>query len=641
MTAEFGYAGKILQVDLDSGNITCLETNNFSDRFLGGRGIGAKIYWDRVSPDVGASDAKNPLIFATGPLAGFTGLAGSRLQICGKSQATTPEGFCYSNIGGRWGTELKFAGYDALIITGKSDQPIYLLINDNVVEIRNAGTVWGKDSVETREILKGELGASAKVLAVGAAGENSVSFATILAEDDASSSGGFAAVMGSKKLKAIVVKGSGKVEAANPQRLREVAQHIRELAKDRMITPPTLFPPPKKRHACYGCIAGCLRMIFEASNGEKGKFMCQASAFYKGPAREYYKQPTEVPFHATRLCDKYGLDTMVLGPMLIWLSRCSKAGILTDGNTNLPISKFGSLEFIESLVKKISLREGFGSILADGMIQAADSIGNGSSQLIGDLIFPKTGQTYIYDPRMYVTAGIFYATEPRQPIQHLHEIAMLMMHWAEWYRGAENDYVSTEVVRAIARRFWGSEAAADFSTYEGKALAAKKIQDRQYAKECLILCDYAWPIAHVKNLPDHIGDPTLESQILSAIIGKDIEEEEELYGIGERVFNLQRAILIREGRSGREADSLPDFTFTMPLQTQTNNPQCLLPAKGEKVITRKNEVLDRDKFENMKSEYYSLRGWDSATGLQTATKLKQLGLQDIAEDLARRELIVS
>lgn len=275
------------------------------------------------------------------------------------------------------------------------------------------------------------------------------------------------------------------------------------------------------------------------------------------------------------------------------------------------------------------------------MIQAADSIGNGSSQLIGDLIFPKTGQTYIYDPRMYVTAGIFYATEPRQPIQHLHEIAMLMMHWAEWYRGAENDYVSTEVVRAIARRFWGSEAAADFSTYEGKALAAKKIQDRQYAKECLILCDYAWPIAHVKNLPDHIGDPTLESQILSAIIGKDIEEEEELYGIGERVFNLQRAILIREGRSGREADSLPDFTFTMPLQTQTNNPQCLLPAKGEKVITRKNEVLDRDKFENMKSEYYSLRGWDSATGLQTATKLKQLGLQDIAEDLARRELIVS
>ena len=643
MVTEFGYAGKILRVDLSSGSITYVPTVYYADKFIGGRGIAAKIYWDEVPPNVKAFDAENLLIFVTGPLAGFTSLAGSRLQICGKSPATNPEMFCYADVGGSWGAELKFSGYDGIVIQGKSDKPVLFSLQDGMAEIRDASTLWGKNSVETREILKREFGSSVKVLATGIAGENMVPFTTILADDDAAGASGFAAVMGSKKLKAVVVRGSGKVAPADPEKLRKLTEYVRKLAKDRSITPPMLkeapFPPTHKRRACYGCIAGCLRAVYEASNGDKGKFMCQQSGCYMDAAMEYYKKWTEVPFYAARLCDKYGLDTMVIEPLIKWLRKCEQAGILTDEKTGIPISKYGSLEFIESVIKKISLREGFGNILAQGIIKAADFVGGGAKELIGDLVFPRTGEEWVYDPRMFITTGIFYAMEPKRPIQHLHEISWLIAQWVAWKNGVEDAYVSSDVVRMVAKRFWGSEVAGDFSTYEGKALAAKKIQDRQYVKESLILCDYAWPIAHVRYSEDHLGDPAIESKIFSAIVGKEVDEEG-LYRIGERVFNLQRAILVREGHRGREADKLPEFSYTIPLQLTEHNPECLLPGEGGKVITRKGAVVDKDKFESMRDEYYSYRGWDVTTGFQTVSKLEQLELKDIAEDLAQRGLVV-
>ena len=135
--------------------------------------------------------------------------------------------------------------------------------------------------------------------------------------------------------------GLGRVRAANPESLREVTQYVRQLTRDRTITPPTLTVP-KKRNACQGCIAGCIRTILQGSTGEKGKSMCQAAGFYMGPAMKYYKQPTEVPFQANRLCDKYGLDTMVVEPIILWLLRCQQSGILTDERVGIPISKFGS-----------------------------------------------------------------------------------------------------------------------------------------------------------------------------------------------------------------------------------------------------------------------------------------------------------
>jgi len=228
--------------------------------------------------------------------------------------------------------------------------------------------------------------------------------------------------------------------------------------------------------------------------------------------------------------------------------------------------------------------------------------------------------------------------EPRIPMQQLHEIGALIPKWVSWAKKAEGAVVSGEVIRAIAKRFWGSELAADFSTCEGKALAAKKIQDRQYAKECLILCDYLWPIIDLAFSADHVGDPTLESKVLSAVTGHEVDEEG-LYRMGERVFNLQRAILVREGHRGRDFDSLPDHCFTAPLQYDQLNPECLVPGKGGEVISRKGTVVDRKEFERMKDEYYQLRQWDVATGLQTKAKLQELGLEDVTQDLEQRGLI--
>jgi len=602
--------------------------------FLGGRGIAAKIYWDEVSPETNALDAGNRLIFAIGPLAGLHALGTSRWTVCGKSPLSTPEHFCYSNLGGRWGAELKFAGYDAIVVQGKSDKPVYLYIHDGVAELKDASALWGKGTVETREILKGELGSSVKVVAIGPAGENMVTTASLLADNDASGSGGLGAVMGSKRLKAVVVKGTRKgVKIAQPERLRELTRYFRGLGKGVFIAWGTDFMvtgAKAKKDPCYGCLGNCLRVMYRGEDGRRGKFMCQSAAFYQLWAYRYYGEQNDVPFYANRLCDDYGLDTWALEAMLAWLYRCYRAGLISEENIGLPMSKLGSLEFIETLVRMISLREGFGDILAQGLDKAVNATGSEAASQVRH-IDP-------YEPRLYITTALLWAMEPREPIQELHEVGLPLAQWVSWAKGIEGAYVSSDVVRAIAKRFWGNEAAADLSTCEGKAVAGKRIQDRQYAKECLILCDWVFPVMDSKNTEDHVGDPSLESKILSAVTGDEVDEQS-LYRIGERVFNLQRAILVREGHRAREDDKLPDEWHTMPLKKGVLDPECLVPGKHGEVTSRIGAVVDRQEFEKLKDEYYQLRRWDIVTGLQSRGILEELGLKDIAEDLEPRGLI--
>lgn len=187
-TGEFGYAGKILMVNLSTARMTEEATASYADRFLGGKGIAAKIYWDEVPPDVGPLDPDNRLIFITGPFAGITGVAGSRWLICGKTPAFYPSRFNSCSLGGRWGAQLKLTGYDGIVVQGKSEKPAYLLIQGDTAELRDASALWGKDAVAVREILKGELGKSARVVTMGPAGENLVSMATVLADQDAAGS---------------------------------------------------------------------------------------------------------------------------------------------------------------------------------------------------------------------------------------------------------------------------------------------------------------------------------------------------------------------------------------------------------------------------------------------------------------------
>jgi aldehyde:ferredoxin oxidoreductase len=243
-----------------------------------------------------------------------------------------------------------------------------------------------------------------------------------------------------------------------------------------------------------------------------------------------------------------------------------------------------------------------------------------------------------YGGRTYIVNGLMYATEVRMPIQQLHKASIPVMQWLGWVQHLEGAYVSGAVFRGISARFFGSEAAADFSSYKDKGLAAKTIQDRQYAAECLVLCDYAWPVHVSASTDDHVGDPSLEGRLFSAVTGLEVDEKG-LCRIGERVFNLQRAVLAREGHRGRQSDTLPEYNFTTPLKFDVLNPDMLVPGPDGKPVSRKGMVLDRTEFERMKGEYYQLRGWDVDTGRQTRRKLEELELPDVAADLQVRGLL--
>jgi len=632
-----GYAGNILMVDLSSGEICQESSAPYTARFLGGRGMAAKIYWDRVDPRIDAFAAENHLIFATGPLCGFPGFAGSRWQVCGKSPLRNQ--FSYANFGGPWGIQLKLAGYDGLIVTGKADFPVYLIIDNNNVEIKSAQALVGKGAISTRNMLKAELGKSVRIITNGPAGENRVRFATLLTDDDSSGAGGFGAVFGAKNLKAIAVRGNNKVKAADPGRLDLLRKELRQKKQLNFFMEFPIAPPEKlKKRVCQGCIKGCWRADYLAEDGQKGKFMCQSAVFYNSDARSFFQtKKTDVPFKANRLCDEYGVDSRVIHTMIEWLKSCYHQQKISDHSSGLLLSKIGSLEFIEDLLTRISFRKGFGNVLADGTRKAATYIGNGSDQLITDYM-ALDGELEAYGPRIYPLNGLFYATEPRQPIQHLHEISLPVSLWACEVQGIADTGITFDVLKQIAERFWGSEDAADFSTSKGKALAAVTIQNRQYLYESLILCNFSWPMSHIPGASDPVGDPTLESRIYGAVVGKE-SEEMDLYETGERIFNLQRAILVNEGWNGRQDDILAPYNYTIPIQNDVGNKGCLVPGKDGTITSHKGRVVERDEFERLKNEYYIHRGWDEKSGFQREKRLLKLDLKDIVDQLKNKELI--
>ncbi len=646
-----GYAGKILRVDLSTGETETADTADYAGRFLGGRGFAAKVCWDEVPPEVGALDEENRLIFACGPLCGLSGLGSSRWVVCGKSPYTTPDHFNYCNMGGTWGAALKSAGYDAVVVHGKSDRPVYLLLHDDEVELKDASGLWGKGAIEARDMIKKEEGPSAKVAGIGPAGENMAVTAIVQADNDASGTGGLGAVMGSKKLKAIVVRSERKkVQVAQPERLKELTKYFLKLPRIYAEVEPILFRTvtPEMRgemrkrwtkpDPCFGC-RGCIRILYQPEDGKAGKFMCQAGMFYQPWSLDHYGEWNDVPFKATKLADTYGLDTKGLDQVIGWLFECDKAGILTEGDTGIPISRIGSLDFIETLVHKISFREGFGDILAQGLSRAADAVGPEAKALADKAYFCRVPENNdLYTARIYIPHAVYKAMEPRNPMQQLHEISFLLSKWLEWAGKKEGALFSSDVFRAIAKRFWGSELAADFSTYDGKALAAKMVQDRETVKECLVVCDYLWPIMDLVSSEDHVGDPALESEILSAVTGNEIDEDG-LDQMGARVFNLQRAILVREGHHGKDADYPPELCFSEPVKAEYLNTECLVPGKDGEVISRKGAVIDREEFAGMMDEYYQIRQWDADTGLQTRASLEALALKEVADDLEPRGLL--
>jgi aldehyde:ferredoxin oxidoreductase len=628
--ALYGYAGQVLKVNLSDSNVNRLNTDDYAERFLGGKGLAARLYWEMVPPHTGAFDPDNCLVCASGPAAGFTGFASSRWLACSKTAANDPEAFSYGNLGGSWGNRLKYAGYDGLVVQGKADKPLYLWIHNGIVEFKDASHLWGKTSFEAHDSLKAEHGTSASVLTIGQAAENLVVFATLLADEGASGSGGTGSIMGSKNLKAIVVAGDKRPAAADLEKLRVLADRLREILRGPAPKMWWIIPNITKTTACHGCGVGCTRQSYKDKTGRSFKSFCQPIDIYRRSAYKYFNGWNEAILLAMRLCDQYGLDSCVMQAMIEWLNGCYKEKLLHDEDTGLPLSKIGSAEFIEALTRMVAYREGFGDLLARGTVKAAASVGKRASELISWSVMNRSNEVKDYDPRVTLHNAMCIATEPRRPVQQIHEGSGALMGWLGWEAGQAGPMSLTpEALRENAIEYWGSEAAADYSSYEGKALAAKRIQDRTYAFESIVLCNARWPMTRNKA-----NGPGMAAEIVSAVTGREMDEAE-LEKVGERIFNMQRAVNAVQGWGGREGDRLLDFYHNEPIQYLRFDRECKVPGKNGKTASLKNTVIERSEFEKMKDEYYQLRGWDEASGLQTRAGLEALNLGDVAKELKK------
>lgn len=645
MEQRFGWTGKILDIDLSTRRITTLDTHAYSERFIGGIGIGQKLYWDRMVGPRDAFDPDNPLILMTGPLAGTTAPAAPRISVCGKSPCVQPETFVHASIGGFFPAELKRAGFDGMVLTGRAEKPLYLHISDSRAELRDAGHLWGLGNRSTREHLASECGDKARMLTIGPAAENRTRIGVMIGDSASSASMGFGSVMGSKNLKAIVVRGTGNVPVADSAAVQDIRRTIKRMTGEGFFnlygTPLTIAGSEIVKYVhCHGCPQGCWRSLQRTASGFEDIRKCQTNVFYSLWDRKLHGRPTEASFRAATIANDYSLCVMDTAFLLMWLDRCIAAGVLTEKESELPLSTMGSEEFFEAFCRKVSLREGFGEVLAQGTIRAAAQVGEKALAIASDFLTP-TGRAIAYGPKVFILSAMIYATEPRPFITELHEVCEPLTKWALWYtsQGAKT-YVSTQVMRRIAERFWGSAQAADFTTYEGKARASQLIQNRAYAKESLILCDFAWPLYDDAGTPEHVGDPEMESRLFSAVTGRDLDSRE-LDRHAERIFSLNRAILLREGRRGRQDDTLPEFFFIEREEMigdvfGMHNPQLFLPGPGDEVVSRKGKAVDRQGFEQLRDEYYRLRGWDVATGFLKQEALRSLDLHEIIAPLGNK-----
>ncbi|MFH1929459.1 MAG: aldehyde ferredoxin oxidoreductase N-terminal domain-containing protein [Chloroflexota bacterium] len=680
MPKTYGWIGKILRVDLTIAARETLNTARYTDRFIGGRGLAAKTYWDEVPADCGAFDPENKLIFMTGPLTGTTAPSSGRAHLAFKSpKAYTNESYAHSHAGGHWGPELKFAGFDGVIVEGKAQEPVYLWINDGHVKIRDAQSLWGLDTFATQKEIERRHGSKTRSLVIGVAGERLSRNAVILTDtDSAFGDGGPGGVMGSKNLKAIAVRGTGAIPVADPSRLLDATYRISRLITRREgEEEPAYFQRGMGgwagtkleeeairgdieigTAACFACPIACRRSVkFKDGSIPPGTVQCAAMDAYCGPEQRYYggKYWGRVSFKATQLMNMYGIGarevqwadaSAVDRGGLNWIVDCYQNGVLTEENTDLPLGKFGSEDFIEKYLWKLAYREGVGDVLAEGIPRAAQYIKNHPGEF--HLNPEKAARAYeIYqkatDPSMgcYYSRGgrfggysmhrwgaieypkgvlihspvcqIMHATDVRDAgTQHEYTIQMLCQYRPEIPAGSD---AWREALETFSEKWFGSRYALQAYSYEHKPEIAIFSQHLAMEKENLILCDWIFPITYSIYTPDHLGDRELSapSDLFAAVTGIE-RTRDEMWLASERCWNLERAIACREGRR-REDD-------------------WLLPGYFD-LIDQLGHTIDRQAFSGAMDRYYQLRGWDLETGVPTRAKLEGLDLKDVADELER------
>jgi aldehyde:ferredoxin oxidoreductase len=604
MNTWHGYTGKILDVDLTSAVISEAELDrSLAEDYMGGKGFGAKILYDQLSPGCDPLSADNILVFATGPLTGTFAPSSGRFEVCTKSPATGL--WLDSNCGGFFGPELKFAGYDIIIIRGKAAQPMLLVIDDEKFELRPAGDLWGVDAIATHRQIKDSCGKDFKVACIGPAGENGVLFAAILSEYRALGRGGAGAVMGSKNLKAIAVRGNGSIPlfdsdnfmkicresfnelANNPDTgggrqkygtnvilslMDEVGLHpVRNFQKGKFegaarVNEDAIEAHYVRNKACFGCPIYCSKI----AEVKEGKYK---GSFTEGPEYENVwsfganceNADVGAIIQAEYLCDYYGLDAITAGNVIGFLMECVEKGLLKETDIGFPMA-FGNDESIINAIHLIGKSEGPGRLWGQGVKKLAEQI-EGAQDLA---MHVKGLELPAYDPRGSAGMALAYATSDRGGC-----------HLRSWPIGDE---------------LLATEDRMDLVSLEFKAELVKTQQDLFCMVNCSGMCLFATFAVNLKQI----------TPFLHAATGLEVySSSEEVMEIGERVNNLVRLFNIREGLT-RDLDTLPKRFFNEPLKDG--------PSRGR--VVELDQLMD---------DYYMVRGWD-ADGVPKNTKLKELGL---------------
>jgi aldehyde:ferredoxin oxidoreductase len=619
----FGYAGKILYVDLSTKEINEEELDlDYAYPVIGGAGLGIKLLYDKVKPELNPLSPENAIIFSVGPLVSSGVPCASRMSIVAKSPLTGAVGMSLS--GGFFPTELKFSGYDAIVISGKADKPVYLWVDDGNIAVGDAVGLWGLNTFDTQVILKEKLNApEAKVACIGPAGENMVRFACIINERRAAGRKGLGAVMGSKKLKAVAVRGSKKVLCAQRERFKNSLRRMHELMK----RSPTLYPVFSKfgtpftlevtaelgilparnwtatgafapvetlggeaqaaytitRMGCYGCPVQC---------GQVKLVKCGPFAGFSTEGPEYettYSFGTLLGIDylpaviaADRICDELGLDTISTGAVIAFAMELLEKDVISEKEMDGVNLRFGNYEATIKLIKKIAFKEGVGSILSEGVKRASEIIGRGSERYA---LHVKGLELPAYDVRGAKAFALNYATS---------------------YTGADHNrgYAAQEIFDMPI------PYKVDRFSVEGKGRLCVWNQDvRTAVNDCMPLCSFLFTMA----LKEHSLE--IMAELYESLTGL-VMKAEDVKRVGERVNNIARAFNIRAGFS-RTDDTLPLRVMEEPIPSGA--------SKGQRVT--------KDELNKMLDEYYEARGWDKSTGIPLKAKLIELDLANILSDL--------
>jgi len=618
LTELAGYAGKILRVDLTDRSCSVEPLDpEMARHYLGGRGFNMRRLFDEVPPHIDALGPDNKVIFGVGPLNG-TLYPGSRFNVSAKSPQTGILGD--ANAGGFFGAELKFAGYDQLIIEGVASSPCYLLICDDKVEIREAGDLWGLDVSETTIALRRALADnSAQVACIGPAGEARVRYSGVFTNlARAAARTGMGAVMGSKRLKAVVVKGSGSVRVADPRRFKEIVTHCWEQikqhpnyeAKTRMgantlvrglnmlgalctnhfqagtapyweqVSGQRLDAEYIVRHkACFACNMPCGQVMVIPDGPYQG-LMMEMPGFeaLAGFTTRVGNPDLSLALKCLDQCNRYGADAVALSEIIAFCMELWQRGLLSARDTDGLDFSWGCPSTLLSILPRIVKGEGFAGLLTGGVREAARKIGRGSEELA---MHTKGLELIPCDPRGIKGYGLGYAVASRGG-DHLR---------SEPYFELTND-------REEGLRRFGYAEAALRKEWKGKGRMVK------YSEDWCAVCD-SLNVCKNYTVCMEVLPFDLAAELLTATSGMPFSAAD-VESAGERIVNLERCYDVEAGIT-RADDSLPRRFLTERL------------PEGDS----KGEVVELDR---MLDDYYYERGWDKETGIPSARTIKRLGL---------------